>query len=184
MRWDVLFKDKSKCQVDLPDRLPIGVSLTAKVGDQEWSFRLTEDCSIVILEQKGTLEQAIKVRETAFQRPPDSPSVKVQYTLLAGGEPEPLQVEVEKYAPGAEGRRKAQGAKGFTLYSEITGKVLDVKKSPGEAVTEGDILFIIEAMKMENKVFAPGAGTMEAVGVKAGDSVKTGQLLGKIKGED
>ena len=63
----------------------------------------------------------------------------------------------------------------------ITGKVLEVNVSVGQAVTEDDELFIIEAMKMENPVFCDAAGTVKEVKVKVGDQVEEGEVLAVIE---
>lgn len=59
----------------------------------------------------------------------------------------------------------------------MPGKVLAVKVAPGDAVKSGTLLVILEAMKMENDIMAPVAGTVAAVNVQAGDSVSTGEVL-------
>ena len=63
------------------------------------------------------------------------------------------------------------------VASPIAGTVLEVKVKPGEAVTEGQALLVIEAMKMETAIAAPQAGTVKAVLVAAGDSVRETQTL-------
>ncbi|MDR0652856.1 MAG: biotin/lipoyl-binding protein [Synergistaceae bacterium] len=64
-----------------------------------------------------------------------------------------------------------------TIEAPMPGKVLDVKVSVGASVKNGDLVLMLEAMKMENEIFAPSAGTVKEVRVKSGDSVNTGDVL-------
>jgi glutaconyl-CoA decarboxylase len=59
----------------------------------------------------------------------------------------------------------------------MPGKVLDVKVSVGASVKSGDLVLMLEAMKMENEIFATASGTVKEVRVKSGDSVNTGDVL-------
>jgi pyruvate carboxylase subunit B len=59
----------------------------------------------------------------------------------------------------------------------MTGSVVDVPRNLGDAVETGDVLLIIESMKMDNEMRAPGSGVVTAINVKAGDRVTAGQLL-------
>jgi biotin carboxyl carrier protein len=59
----------------------------------------------------------------------------------------------------------------------MTGRVIRVDVEPGQEVKEGDILLVIEAMKMENEVLAPQAGTVKEVTVAAGGRINEGDLL-------
>ena len=59
----------------------------------------------------------------------------------------------------------------------MPGNILDVKVSNGTAVKAGDVLVILEAMKMENEILAPADGTVTAVYAKEGTSVNTGDVL-------
>jgi len=63
------------------------------------------------------------------------------------------------------------------LMAPMPGKVLSVSVADGAAVEEGQLLLILEAMKMEHRITAPAAGTVKAMKVKEGDQVANGALL-------
>ncbi|MCL2009602.1 MAG: biotin/lipoyl-binding protein [Synergistaceae bacterium] len=68
-------------------------------------------------------------------------------------------------------------AGGVVIEAPMPGKILDVKVSAGAAVKSGDLIVILEAMKMENEIFATASGTVKEVRVKRGNSVSTGDAL-------
>ena len=59
----------------------------------------------------------------------------------------------------------------------MPGKVLEVKVKAGDAVKAGDVLMILEAMKMQNEIMAPADGTISDVRVSAGQTVGTGDVM-------
>jgi len=59
----------------------------------------------------------------------------------------------------------------------MPGKILKVMVSVGAAVNAGDVVLILEAMKMENEIMANVGGTVKEVRTKEGDSVNTGDVL-------
>ena len=59
----------------------------------------------------------------------------------------------------------------------MPGKVLDVKVTAGQVVKYGDVVAIMEAMKMETEIVAPADGTVSQILVKAGDPVDTGVAM-------
>ena len=70
--------------------------------------------------------------------------------------------------------------KGETINAPMPGNILDVRVANGQAVTAGQILMILEAMKMENEIIAPCAGTVSNLSVQKGSTVSSGQLLCSI----
>jgi glutaconyl-CoA decarboxylase len=80
-------------------------------------------------------------------------------------------------APVLSANIVAAAASGDAVPSPLPGTVLKVNVSVGQAVKEGDVLMVIEAMKMENDIVAPRAGTVTQVSVPKGATVNTGDLL-------
>ena len=80
-------------------------------------------------------------------------------------------------APVLSANIAAAAASGDAIPSPLPGTILKVNVSVGQAVKEGDVLVVIEAMKMENDVVAPRAGTITQVSVPKGATVNTGDTL-------
>nr|WP_315019947.1 biotin/lipoyl-containing protein [uncultured Aminipila sp.] len=68
-----------------------------------------------------------------------------------------------------------------TITAPMPGTVLEVKVTPGQVVKAGDILIILEAMKMENEILAPSDGTIDTVQTTKGASVNASDILVTIK---
>ena len=75
----------------------------------------------------------------------------------------------------------AQAGEGEKVSSPMPGTILDVKVKVGDNVKKGQVLFILEAMKMENEIMAGVDGQITSVGVTKGASVQTGDMLCTIK---
>ncbi|MBU3666691.1 MAG: acetyl-CoA carboxylase biotin carboxyl carrier protein subunit [Chthoniobacterales bacterium] len=82
----------------------------------------------------------------------------------------PTAKPVQHHAPAAAGE----------VPSPLAGKVVSVDVQAGQKVEANDQLITLEAMKMNTYVFAPAAGTIEAILVKPGDAVEEGQALVKL----
>lgn len=67
------------------------------------------------------------------------------------------------------------------IRADVTGKVWKIESSAGAALGEGDVVMILESMKMEIPVEAPKAGRLAALAVAEGDSVKEGQVLARLE---
>ena len=71
----------------------------------------------------------------------------------------------------------AAPAGGVVIACPMPGTIIDIKVNAGDAVAEGQILVVFEAMKMENEIVAPCAGTVASINVNKGDSVDSGSVL-------
>ena len=91
----------------------------------------------------------------------------------------PKAVSAPKAAPAKPAAPKAAApvANGVKVNAPMPGTILDVKVAQGQAVKKGDILCILEAMKMENEILAPQDGTVAQVAVSKGASVNSGDPL-------
>ena len=97
------------------------------------------------------------------------------------------EVEVEEIgsaapaaAPAASAAPAAPAAApagGTVITCPMPGTIIDIKVAAGQAVGEGQVLVIFEAMKMENEIVAPCAGTVASINVNKGDSVNSGSVL-------
>ncbi len=68
-------------------------------------------------------------------------------------------------------------AAGEVVKSPMPGNILKINVSQGQAVKEGDVLIVLEAMKMENEITAPKAGSIAQIAVSKGQVVETGSPL-------
>lgn len=67
-----------------------------------------------------------------------------------------------------------------TIEVPITGKMVEIKVSAGSQVGEGDIICVLESMKMENPILSPVSGTVKEIHVSAGQVVKAGEIIAII----
>ena len=79
----------------------------------------------------------------------------------------------------AEALAPAVGS-GEKVTAPMPGTILDVKVNNGDSVTKGQVIMVLEAMKMENDVVAPCDGTITSVLVKKSDTVNSGDTLATI----
>ena len=90
-----------------------------------------------------------------------------------------LDYDVNAWRPGVEQqiRKRAAPSGLLRIIAPMTGSVVEVRCVPGATVDAGDILLVIESMKMNNELRAPANGTVEQVPVAPGQRIKAGELL-------
>ena len=106
-------------------------------------------------------------------------SVSVEETA-AGAAPvaaAPVAAPAAPAAPKAPAAAPAGAAGAVAVKAPMPGNILDVKVKAGDSVKAGDVLAILEAMKMENEIVAPQDGTVASINVHKGDTVNSGDTL-------
>lgn len=83
-------------------------------------------------------------------------------------------------APAAPAAAPAAAADGQKVLSPMPGTILSVNVSVGSAVKAGEVILILEAMKMENEIVAPCDGTVKQLAVQKGSTVATDALLAVV----
>ena len=135
-----------------------GAYRTVKAGDVQYRIQLPP-----------AAERASGMEVQVDYRP-----VVVQYEGRLGSGPAPRehrQATTGAPRPGLKGGVTAQ----------IAGKVLRVVASVGDAVKQGDVLLVVEAMKMENEIKAPADGTVREIPVSEGQRVVEGDVLAIVE---
>jgi biotin carboxyl carrier protein len=94
----------------------------------------------------------------------------------------PVAAPVAAPAPAAAPApsKAARGAGSIKVSSPMPGKILAVKANVGDSVKKGQVILILEAMKMENEVVAPEDGTIASIDVTVGASVESGDTLATL----
>ena len=92
----------------------------------------------------------------------------------------PAEAPKAEEAPAAPAAPAAPTASGTQVKAPMPGSILAVKASAGQAVKAGDVIVVLEAMKMENDIVAPCDGTIKEILVTKGSTVNTDDILAII----
>ena len=109
------------------------------------------------------------------------------YTITVNGTAYEVTVEetgATNQAPVASApvAPKAAGKQGSVkINSPMPGKILNVKVNAGATVKKGDVIMLLEAMKMENEIVASQDGVLASVNVAVGDTVEAGDVLATLE---
>jgi oxaloacetate decarboxylase alpha subunit len=166
-----------------------GFKLADDLVDDVLTYALFPQIGLKFLENRGNPD--------AFEPVPSEDDVKVAakggkevYTIQVAGQSYVVEVEeggdITGMVPvdGAAASASASATPaavpaggGEPVPAPLAGNIFKVVVSPGQQIQEGDLLLILEAMKMETEVRAPHAGTVGTISVKVGDSVAVGDTL-------
>lgn len=123
--------------------------------------------------QNGLFVRPLRSRSFAPTASEATASAPVVTSVAPAAAPVAAAAPAPAAAPaGAQGSVKVE--------SPMPGKILAVKKNVGDAVKSGDVILILEAMKMENEIVAPQDGTVASINVSVGDSVESGATLATL----
>jgi pyruvate carboxylase subunit B len=129
-----------------------------------------------------------KIDKNAKQESVSVANSNGEYTVVVNGERFNVQVsegldasiEVKSVTSAAPTAPTATIASGLEITASLPGSVFKVVASVGDSVKEGDVIVILEAMKMEIEIVAPKDGVVSSVDVSEGQTVENGQLLATI----
>lgn len=102
---------------------------------------------------------------------------EVEVEEIKGGQSVATQATAQYDAAPAAPAPAAGGTGSVAVEAPMQGKVVEVKVSVGQTVADGDVVAILEAMKMENEIIASTGGTVASVNVVAGQSVEAQDVI-------
>lgn len=106
--------------------------------------------------------------------------VKPVAAAPAPSQPAP-QAPAAPAAPAAPTAPAASGTAGSVkINAPMPGKIIAHKANPGQTVKKGEVILILEAMKMENEIVSPQDGTVASINVAVGQSVEAGDVLATL----
>lgn len=101
-----------------------------------------------------------------------APQAAVPAAAPTPSAPEPVAPAAPQVAQGSAGSVK--------VNSPMPGKILALKANVGQSVKHGDVILVLEAMKMENEIVAPQDGVVASINVSTGEMVESGALLATL----
>lgn len=98
---------------------------------------------------------------------------------VAAQRPAPVAA-VPASAPAPAPKVSSVASGNIKVNSPMPGKIIALKVNVGQSIKKGDVVLVLEAMKMENEIVAPEDGTVASLNVSAGQSVEAGDLLATL----
>ncbi len=156
-----------------------------KIGDQQFDAQPAgetvtidgESFAIRVVRHEKTLTVYVNEKPFAVQLPdplPEDGAIELlvdakTYAVEASG--------AATASPRPKAARKSSAAATGAVVSQMTGRIVRIDVKTGDTVNEGDVLLVIEAMKMENEITAPVGGTVKEIDVNVGARVSEGDTL-------
>ena len=103
-----------------------------------------------------------------------------EYEMAAPAAPAPVAAAPVAAAAPAAAAAPVAVAAGEAVKSPMPGNILKINVTQGQQVNEGDVIMVLEAMKMENEIVATRSGTIAQIAVSKGAVVETGAVLAVI----
>jgi len=162
------------------------VTYVASVGGESFHIRMDEPEALVVNDEHHSASLESAGGPSLYSLIVDHSSYEVHveehegsYRVLLLGQVYDVQVEDEgtRHVTGARRARQPEEGEDIIIRSPIPGLIFDVPAMEGQEVKKGDILVIVEAMKMENEIRAPRDATVKATFVAPGDAVDKGTPL-------
>ncbi|MFO7788824.1 MAG: sodium-extruding oxaloacetate decarboxylase subunit alpha [Halospina sp.] len=168
-----------------------GFTIADNEVDDVLTYALFPQIGLKFLENRGNPDAFEPVPTGEEAAKPAAPGEPETYTVTVEGQSyvvevadggditniQPAQGGGQAQAPAGGGQAPAPAGGGEPVSAPLAGNIFKVHVSPGQQVNEGDVLIILEAMKMETEVKADRSGTVGSVTVKVGDSVAVGDEL-------
>ncbi|WP_353198568.1 biotin carboxylase N-terminal domain-containing protein [Sandarakinorhabdus sp.] len=170
------------------ERLPLRINLPTQTHVQLWWHDVVHDISLREMGQArwriGGLAGVGEVtarRTSAFGLMVDLGGRLLPATVVPGDRHVEVRLAGQSWQLGTRPPRRASAGSGQAhVHAPMPGRVLSVDVALGQAVAEGDRLLVLEAMKMEHRLLARTAGTVQALHIAVGDQVNDGMLLVEI----
>ena len=100
--------------------------------------------------------------------------------VSAGATAAPTYTPPKASAPAPAAPKKEESVSGNKVCAPMPGTILDIKVKPGQSVKKGDVICVLEAMKMENEIPAPKDGVIASINVQKGASVAANDTLATL----
>ena len=156
--------------------------VTFEYEGRSYTVEVERRGDILVIESEG---QQYEVTLSGDVRPRPGPAPAAGPAAAAPpspATPAPATAPAPAAAAPTAAPTPAGGAAPGDVVAPMTGTIREVRTSVGAAVTEGQVLFVMEAMKMDLEVPVAIAGSVSEIAVAAGDSVVEAQLLARVSG--
>jgi len=183
---DLLESEVEKLTAELNDLAKEkGFNLASESIDDVLTYALFPQIGLKFLENRGNPDafEPVPTEEEGTKAVSKNTGPEV-YTITVNGQNYVVQVteggdisNVQPAAASAAAAPAPAASGGEPVAAPLAGNIFKVLVNPGQAVQEGDVVIILEAMKMETEVRAPRAGTIGSVDVREGDAVTVGDTL-------